>query len=162
MKLSVEQAIAERPVSPTEAATIGLWVNRQLIPLIKEIRAVLNMRGVEKASVTTTALGAYARLWTSVALPTDCTWSVEAYVVGTGPASGSQHASYVLTAGFSSTAGTVAQIGATTTTATESDAAIDARFAVDAPNRQIYLEARDDGVALMSFAAVLATTEVAV
>lgn len=158
MKPSVEQAVSDRPVVER---VLESWVNRELTPLLREIRSVLNMRGVSKGEADGTTLSAYATVWTSAEMPTDATWNVEAFVVGCAQAAGgAQHASYVLTGTFQSVAGTVSQLGATTSVASaESNAAIDARFGV--ADRTVYIEARDDGVGLMSWVAVVATTEVA-
>lgn len=158
MRLTAEQAVRETPVSEKG---VPAWANEELLPLLRQLRNAVNASAVERSTVTTGGAGAYARLWTSPPMPTDSTWHIEALVSGTDSAAGgSQHAGYALAATVGSTAGAVAQVGATTTIAAhESAAGIDARFGVDAAERVVYLEARDAGAAPMDFVAVTQTSE---
>lgn len=146
--LTVATPVSERSV---EQDGVLFWINKEAAPALRSARAALNFATVSRDTVTTDGAGTYAELWRSEALPTDGCWLVYADVVGVTTTGTAQRAAYFLRAAFESTAGTVAQVGATASDAFESTAAINARFAVDATNRQVYLEARDDGASPMYF-----------
>lgn len=157
MKATAPSALSERPV---DEKSLLEWVNRELIPLARQLRQAVNFETGERKTATTGGAGAYARVWTSEALPTDGTWLCIADVSAVTTSGTFQAAGYVLAATFRSSSGTVAQVGATSTLhSAESVAAIDARFGVDAANRQVYLEARDDAATAMTVTAVVRTLE---
>jgi hypothetical protein len=160
VKSTVDQAVSDRPVSADILALIS-WANREVVPFLKQARAGLNARAIFRATCATDGAGTYQRLWTSAALPSDATWTIEAVCAGTASTAGaSKHAGYTLAATFASTAGTVSQVGTTTTIAAhESDAGINVRFGVNAADRYVYLEACDDATAAMSFVAVVYVAE---
>ena len=155
MKLSADQAVRQSPVS---SETIPRWANEELLPLLRQLRTAVNACAIERSLATSAGTGAYVRVWTSPAMPTDATWHIEALVAGVDAAAG--RAGYALAATFASVASAVAQVGGTTTIAShESDAAIDARLGVDVGARTVYLEARDAGALAMIWSAVTQTHE---
>lgn len=157
MKLTAPFALSSRPI---EQNGLLFFINREATVLLRQLRTFANALGTEVNSADSLGAGAYVRVWTSDALPTDAAWTITANVVGVSTSGAAQRASYGLAGLFESTAGTISQIGATTSLWTiESAAACNARFGVDATNRVIYVEARDDAVSPMRWTAVTAINE---
>lgn len=159
MRPTIADGLPNSPVTEKPEG-VGRALNREILPVVRALREVANFRSKEKRSATTAGAGAFTRVWTSDVLPTDATWLVMAWVAGTSAvAGGTPFAGYLLAASFSSQAGVVSQIGATAVLVSqETDAAVDCRFAVDAVNRQVAVEARDNAVTAMSFTAVVEVT----
>lgn len=161
MKLAAAFPVSDRAV-PAEKEDIGYWVNKEAIPLSKQVRTAINTLGREKISAVTSGTGAYVRIWESDAtfLPSNACWTILARVSGISISGAAQRAGYGLAATFQSTSGAVAQVGTDSFLwANESVAAIDVRFGVDAPNRVVFIEARDDAVSPMRFTATVETLE---
>lgn len=157
MRLTVSTAIPDQPIAD---GAIARWLNREGLPVLRQLRAFANFLFSDRKTAITAGGGAYTRIWTSGEMPTDGTWLIIANVTGVSVSGAAQRAGYVLSSTFQSTSGTCAQVGAATTVAShESAAAIDARLAVDTTNRVVYLEARDDGTSPMRFVAVVSTNE---
>lgn len=136
------------------------WINEEARQLLRQLREAVNATSPFRKTAVTDGAGTYQRVWTSETLPTNAAWQVVAYVVLCAASGTFQAAGYTLAATFRSSAGTVAQVGATTSThSAESAAAIDARFAVDAANRVVYLEARDDAASPMNVTATIQVVE---
>lgn len=158
MRPTVATAVADRPVATGEAVALEAFVNRELRPWMKESRRGLNARGIERPEpVVSDGAGTYAVLWTSPELPEDCTWTIEADVAGVG---GAERAAYRMLQTVTSIASTVAALGASTLVhGVETAAACAARIQVDAVNRVVTVEARDDGLTAMQWTAVVQTHE---
>ena len=163
MKNTIEPALSDSPLDE-RPERVGKALNKDIVPVVKALRAFANYTGVEKKTASTAGAGVFVRLWTSAEMPSDACWMVLASVAGTGStAGGTQHAGYLIAATFQAQAATVTQTGSTTVLVShESDAAIDCRYGVDSANRQVYVEVRDAGTAAMSFTAVVEVTESAV
>lgn len=135
------------PVSDRQLAdadSVLPYLNREGIPLLREIRAALNQEGSQLRAAVTAGAGAYVVAWTA-AMPSNTAWLATAYVVGITPSGTRQSWAYTLQALFASDASAVVtQVGATATLASfETAAAADARLRVtgNAP----VLEVADDG-----------------
>lgn len=134
------------------------WANREIKPLLDQVRAFANARGVERQEGVTDGLGTFLQVWVSDELPTDAAWTLTASVVGSSDAAGgAKKAGYVLAGLASSIAGTVTLTGQSVLFSAETDAACDARFGVT--GRTVFLEVRDDAVSAMRFASVVDVTE---
>lgn len=155
MRLTVEQAVADRAVEEKDLATA---VNKEILPLLRQLRTGANAVGRERPTpVTSDGAGTYVVTWTSDVLPSEAVWEVEARVAGVG---GAQRATYRLIQTVTSIAGVVAALGATTTVhAQETAAACDARVTVDAVNRVVTVEARDDAATAMYWVTTVDTHE---
>ena len=149
---TVQRGVSEQPVGEKNLVD---WVNQEASVLLRQIRTALNARVQATGSAATDGAGTYAKLWESEAMPTDGTWLLEARAVGVTTSGAAQRAAYLLSAAVESTAGTCAQIGATTSTAYESAAACDARFRVDATARTVIFEARDNATSPMTYTGVV-------
>lgn len=159
MNATVTAPVSDRGVS--EDSVIP-WVNREAIPVLRQLRQAANYASCERQEADSAGDGNYVTVWTSPAMPTDATWQVTAHVVGVSISGAAQRASYMLVRAVESTAGTVAAIAATTTIASaESAGACDARLQVDASGRTVYVDARDDATSPMRWVAVVHIHEVA-
>lgn len=138
MKPTVPLAVSQRPV---DDKSIVDWVNREAVPLAKQMRDALNSESVSSHKLTTAATGAFETIWESGDLPTDSAWLVEARIIGR---STSQTAAYILRATFDNRAGVVTQRGSTASEyGEETAAACDARMLLS--GSEIHLDVRDDG-----------------
>jgi hypothetical protein len=137
---------------PIKEGNLLSWVNNEAQRLLRQLRSGANSVLTERTECATLGAGAFVRLWESAALPTAAAWGVRTTVTGVSTSGAAQRADYELAASFESTAGTVAQVGTTTTVhSAESTAAINARFGATA--RTIYVEVRDDATSPMHWVA---------
>ena len=159
MKLTVERALPERPVT-AEVNALAAFVNVDGAKVWQQLRAAANMLSRSSGTADTAGGGAYVTAWESDAMPTNATWRVTANVTGISISGTAQQASYLVTGTFISVAGAVSQLGATTSLSShESAAACDARFAVDATARTVAVEVRDDAASPMRWTVVVETNE---
>lgn len=158
MRPTVDTAISERSVDTADKRKLETVVNKELLPFARKGRRGLNARSIDRSEpITSDAAGTYAVAWTSDTLPQDCHWGLEAHIEGY---SATVWARYVLVAGFKSTSGTIAATFPQAFAQTyESAAACDARFSIDATNRVITLDVRDDAVVAMQWSVVVYTDE---
>lgn len=151
-------ATVTRGISNRSAKTDDLEkvINDEVFPLARQIRKALNERYTASFIVATNGDGAWTNIWTSPEVEQDRAWLVEAHVVALGS---TETASYIRRATFRDTAGTLAQVGATSAEySEESAAAIDVRFAVSGST--VLLDVRDDAVNAFDFAAHITVYEV--
>ncbi len=154
-------AVPQVPPQSVNPAQLAEYVNKELLPVVSQLREVANHSSSFRGSVVTSlGAGAYITLWTSEALPTDGVWAVEATVVGVSTSGSPQRGVYSIHGAIQSTAGAVALLSTPITDAMESSAGIDARLTADATNRTLVVEARDDATSPMRFQAVVKITEV--
>lgn len=120
------------------------------------------MRYQEMGVGSTVGDGQFVRLWTSAAMPENGTWHIEAAVVGTSLSAGEdRHGSWVLDAAFASTAGKVSRIGEPhTICAFPTHVGMALEVGCNRKTRIVFIEARDDGVAAMKFAALVVRLEI--
>lgn len=157
MKLTASQAVSSLPVGEK---SILRWINEEAQPLFRQIRAAINFFSSERHTANSLGAGAYVRVWTSDAMPTNGVWSVKAYVVGRSTSGAVQWAVYEKYIVAGSASGTVTSLVALTNIISqESAAAIDARLVIDTTNRLVYLEARDDATSPMKWTAVVQVHE---
>ena len=158
MRPTVDLPISDRAVKTDDPKTLERVVNREVMPFLSRARKGLNARSIDRPDpVTSDGAGTYAVAWTSDTLPQDAHWGLEAHIEGY---SATVWARYVLVAGYKSTAGTIAATFPQAFAQTyESAAACDARFSIDATNRVITLDVRDDAVAAVQWTVVVHTSE---
>jgi hypothetical protein len=154
MRLTAETAVSDLAVSE---AKLESWANKETRPLLRQLRTAANAKGIERATATSDGAGTYITAWTSPELPSDCGWTVTADVTGVG---GTVRANYRITQDVSSTAGTVAALAPNLLELyVESDAACDARITVDAVNRVVTVDVRDEATTPMSWTVIVSTGE---
>lgn len=110
MKQTVAQGVSQRAVRDGDFET---WANKEVLPFLKEARRGLNAKYVERVSYTTAGTGTAETLWTSDELPTGALITIEATVVAFSP-SGPEAYALGDVATFYNPAGTVSQVGSTT------------------------------------------------
>lgn len=151
---------AETPVSdlPVRAEVLEPWANREVQPLLRQLRKGANAKSVERPDpVFSDGAGTYVTLWTSPELPQDGLWTLVAEVNGVG---GSARASYLMVTSIQSIAGVVTPLGLTTVVhQNETHTACDARFAYDATLRTVKVEACDEAATEMLWSLVIQTSQ---
>lgn len=152
MRLTAAQALPQLPVREDQ---LEQNYNRETKPLLEQLRTAANAISRERLTGTSDGAGTYLVLWTSQELPQDCEWTILARVSGVG---GSNRSSYWLVQSVTSIAGTVSAFGPTTVLHSQENAVgADARFTVDAVNRVVTVDARDDAVTAMYWTVVVET-----
>lgn len=154
MKPTVTKAVSGRPV---KAESLEDWANKEVVPVLQQLRAASNFSGVERAEVTTAGAGVATVIWTSPEMPTDASWLVTATVTGLS-VSGVERAGIVVNVTTQSTAGgAVTQVGTTNVSTHVTTVGIAASFAV--VGRTVTLSVNDGGTGAMTFVALVDTTE---
>lgn len=157
MRSTVAYPATTKPVDKDDVHT---YVNEELHKVLPQLRRAANIQARESDTATTDGAGTFATVWVSPAMPTDATWGIVVDLAGITTSGTAQQARYLFTGTFISVANAVSQLGATTTMATtESAAAIDFQFVVDAVGRTVAVQARDNAASPMKFTAVVQTTE---
>lgn len=142
MKNTIEQGLSPRDLS--DAEDLLPWANKELRPLVKQIRAALNSEYTATFKVTTPGDGAFTNVWTSDALPTNSAWLIEVRAIGF-VAGSTDACGYIRRGIFYNDDGTVAQVDTTTDEYTEeANAACDVRLQVS--GQTIQFDVKDDGV----------------
>ncbi len=155
MKRTVPQAVSARGV---KAEQFEDWAKKEANPTMRALYLFANQRYSTAQSLTTSASGAYAAIWTDD-IPDNSSWIVEAHVVGRATAGGAARAGYKIAALFYREGGGAVQQGATTVImSAESVAAFDARFAVS--GNAVTVQVLDDGVRTMAWVAIIQVQEV--
>jgi hypothetical protein len=155
MKATVTKAVSDRPVDKDGLVD---WANRELIPMLAQMRTGINASITERQEGMTDGVGTFLQVWVSEEMPTDAAWAISASVAAVSADGGGKRAGYLLKALGSSVGGTVALDGLTVLWDFETDAACDATLVVD--GRRIVLQVRDDGVSAMRFASRVDITEI--
>jgi len=158
MRPTVDLAISDRAVKTDDAKTLERVVNKELVPFASRARKGLNAKSIDRPDpITSDGAGTYAVAWTSDTFPQDGSWQLEADIEAF---SATVWASYKLVASYHSVSGTIAVAFPQAFERTyESAAACDARYTIDATNRVITLDVRDDAVAACQFTCVVTTHE---
>ena len=153
---TVPRGVSPRYVKPKE---LEVWANREVIPLLGQLRGVANYRTTQKFYTTTAGDGAWTTVWQSEQMGRNQVWALEASLVGTG---GTQRWGANVTGGAeASSAGVVTILGSNVTPAFETASTISAQVIVDAINRAVLLQVRDNGAEAMTFTAVVSILECA-
>lgn len=85
MRPTVETALPGGVVKTDDQVGFERFVNRELLPVAKKARDVLNFKGTEKVGPTDSdGVGTSTTIWTSPTLPADATLQIEADIVGVG------------------------------------------------------------------------------
>lgn len=150
MKSTVTRALSERQVKDKD--DVVPFLNKEGIPLLREFRAAHNQIVAQVITVSTAATAAFTTIWTSDAMPTNSAWHVLVTCSALTTAGAAQHCAYVREAYFANTAGTVAQVGGTTSISTyESAAAADVQFTVS--GQTVLFQVKDDGASTFAWKA---------
>lgn len=145
---TIRRAASDRQLK--DADDLIPWANREMIPLVKDIREFANQDGSQVFTLSTAGTGAFATIWTSDAMPTNSTWHVYVKVQARTTAGAAQACSYTREAYFTSVAGVASQVGATASIATfESAAAADVQFALS--GQTVLFQVKDDGVSTFAW-----------
>ena len=152
MKTTVGRALSERLVSSQDE--VLTYLNRELIPLARDMRTVHNLEAVQQFTGATTATGTFQTLWTSDPMPTNSTWHVMVKCSARSISGAAQQCAYVREAYFANVAGVVAQVGATASLSTfETAAAADVQFLVS--GQTVLFQFQDDGVSAFAWKATV-------
>lgn len=159
MKTTVGRALSQRQVDRTE--DLVAFVNRELIPLARDMRAAHNLEAVQQFTLSTSGTATFTSIWTSDPMPTNSTWHVRVKCSAMTTAGTAQQCAYVREAYFANTAGVVAQVGsAVSISSFETAAAADVQFLVS--GQAIKFQVKDDGASTFAWKAtvtVLASDE---
>lgn len=149
MRLTIPTAVPSREV-PTVLGKVVAWANKEVMPVLRQLRDAANLEAALGAEVTTGGGGAFAQLWVSDPMPTNRSWLVEVRVIGRSSSGPAQTVGYIVRGLFQNLDGVVTQIGATSTSFTgESDAGFDIRLQVS--GQAVAVEVQDDGVSPTRF-----------
>jgi hypothetical protein len=149
MKTTVQRAVSDRPVNKAE--DLLDVVNREVLPVMRDMRSAINVTTDQTFKLTTAATGAFSNIWTSDALPTNSDWFIKADIRGRAAADTVQ---YEIRGTFYNRAGTVGQQGSTATIySVESAAAADVRL--QAVGQTITLDVKDDGASTFYWDALI-------
>lgn len=150
MKNTIPAALSDREIKSEKE--LVEWANRELRPVVRQARAVLNNRYDAVFELSTAGTGAFTNIWTSDAMPTGSAWLVVAHVIAYTTSGTAQRGAYIRRGLFYNDAGTVAQQGTTVAEYTEESAAgADVRLQVS--GQTIQLDVQDDGVSTFSWRA---------
>jgi len=150
VKATIPTPVSERDVKDESAAVE--YLNKEVRPLLRQMRGALNNTTDESHTLTTAATGTFTAIWTSDALKTNSAMLVEGHVIGRASAGAAQRVAYVVRALFYNAAGTVAQQGSTVAGYTEeSSAGCDVRFRVS--GQTVILEVVDDSASTFQWRA---------
>lgn len=150
MKTTVGRALSERQLGKEPQEVVD-FMNRELIPLARDMRTAHNLEAVQQFTLSTAATGAFATIWTSDPMPTDSTWHVVVKCQGRSP---TQACAYVREAYFANVAGVVAQVGATASISTfETAAAADVQFLVS--GQTVLFQCKDDAATTFQWKATI-------
>lgn len=139
MKNTVTRALSDRPVKDEQAAVD--FLNKELVPVVKEMRDVLNVRSSTDVDMVTNGTGAYTTIWTSDVMPSGAAWHIHATALGRGS---TDSAVYAREAFFVNNGSGPSQVGATLAVSTfETAAGADIRFVIS--SNQVQLQVQDDG-----------------
>lgn len=152
MRATIARAISDRPVKKGDE---DRFLNEELVSVVRKQRDVLNYETHEKNTLTSAGTGAYEEIFRSSELPTSASLVAEARV-GCSNADGSIAGAIVVRRAFNSAALAVTALGVDAGDAwtTTSHVLIDARWNVDAVNRQLYLTVCDGAYAALSWSCV--------
>lgn len=158
MRNTVRIPLSERDIKDPAAAVDAL--NKEIRPILRQVRDALNQTTDECPSLETAATGTFTTIWSTPDLRTDSAIQLEALVLGRAP---SQTCGYVVRALAYNRAGLVGFQGASTTDfSAESAAACDVQFAIS--GQTVVLQVKDDGANTYQWRArvsVLSSLEVA-
>lgn len=152
MKTTVGRALSERLVGDNDE--VVTFLNRELIPLARDMRTVHNLETVQQFMGSSAGTGVFTTLWTSDPMPTDSAWHVTVKCSARSTSGAAQQCAYVREAYFANVAGAVAQVGATASISTfETAAAADVQFLVS--GQTVLFQVKDDGASVFAWKATV-------
>jgi hypothetical protein len=133
---TISRPIRTKPVTTTD---LKPWAATELIPLLQEVKGVLDQVYVTALSLPTSATGTFTTVWSSPDLAVGFDWFIEATIMAhtTGARS-----TWIIQGLFYNN-GTVTQEGVTFAAYTQSAAAFNVRFLV--VSNHIDVQVQDDG-----------------
>jgi hypothetical protein len=162
VRLAVSQGISSLPPETEKPESLRHWVVKEARELLSQLRRSVNGLNAEPINppVVSDGAGTYSVLWTSGEMPQEAVWEIRAHIVG---ASTTIQASYSLVCVVQSAAGVCSKVMPEAFDhAHESAVACDARVTVDATNRVVTIEARDDAAVAMTWTGTVYTPAEAV
>jgi len=150
MKATVEKPVRTRGVKPEELTTA---VNRELLPLLIQLREALNIRYIAPFEITTSGTGAWTTIYTSDDIPVGQDWLVEAEI--RAKATGARSAWIIR--GLFYNDGTTAQSGSTVLEYEQNLSTFDVRFSV--VGNHITVDVKDNGVLSVDWLCIVTLRE---
>jgi hypothetical protein len=150
MKATVERPVRTRGVKNEELTT---WANRELLPLLIQVRDGLNIRYLAPFEITTPGDGQWTTIYTSDDIPVGQDWLISAEIRAT--ASTARSAWFIR--GMFYNDGTVAQEGTTAVEYSQTSASFDVRFAVT--DNHLTVDVQDDGALDVSWLCIVSLRE---
>jgi len=136
VKATVERPVRTRGVKDSEVTE---YINRELIPLLLQMREATNTRYTAPWTITTAGTGAWTTIYTSDDIPVGQDWLVEAEI----RAKASSARSAWIIRGLFYNNGTTAQEGSTVVEYMQTSASFDVRFSVT--DNHFTVDVQDDG-----------------
>ena len=130
------------------------WVNRELLPLLAQMRQALNYYNVTAVTFPTAATGVMTTVWSSTDIAVGSSFLIETTIVGTATTAAS---AFKIT-GFFRNPGTFAQEGTTAAIYTQNTASFAVQYLV--VNNHLEVQVQDDGALDVSWTAVMSALEI--
>jgi hypothetical protein len=130
------------------------WVNRELIPLLLQVRQALNYYSVASATYTTAGTGTMTTVWTSADVAVGSSILVDTTVLGI--ATGATSAFKIT--GLFRNPGTFAQEGTTTAGYTQNTASFAVQYLV--VDDHLEVQVQDDGALDVEWTAIVSALEI--
>lgn len=161
MKATIAFPVSTKPVT-SEVNAIGDWINQELLKLLPQMRAALNLRNIEQKMADTPGSGvAYLAAWVSPVMPKNAIWGVTVEATGISTSGAAQEGHIKTVGSFISIAGAVSQLGTIATIINNTTAVnIDSFPGANAGPRTVSAYVRDDGVSSMRWVVTVETQEV--
>lgn len=150
MKTTVERPVRTRGVSTEDLPEA---VNREVFPLLLQVREALNVRYTAPFEYTTEATGAWTTVYTSDDIPEDQSWLVTTEV----RASASNVRSAWVIKGLFYNSGGAAQEGATVVEYSQNASSFSVRYAV--ADNHFTVDVQDDGSLTVDWLCIVAMRE---
>lgn len=151
MKATVEKPVRTRGVKPDELTTT---VNRELLPLLIQVREALNIHYTASFELPTAATGAWTTIYTSDDIPVGQDWLVEAEIRAKASTARS---AWIIRGLFYNTGSAAAQEGSTVVEYSQTVAAFDVRFSV--ASNHFTVDVLDDGALSVDWLCIVTLRE---
>lgn len=130
------------------------WVNKELLPLLAQMRQALNYYSVQSAPYSTAATGTMTTIWTSADIAVGSSVLVDTTIIGIADGATS---AFKIT-GLFRNSGTFAQEGATYAPFTQNTASFAVQYLV--VDNHFEVQAQDDGALDVEWTAIVSALEV--
>lgn len=144
MNPTIAKPLRQRLVTTED---LSYWANRELIPLLSQVKGVLDQVYLTKATIPTVHTGTFTTIWASPDLALGFEWLIEAQI----QAHATTARSAWIIRGLFTNPGTIAQEGATAAVYTQTVAGFAVRFLV--VSNHVEVQVQDDGVLSVNWGA---------